>query len=131
MTCFCLFKPPKISSLAKSNLREPTSKVKLITQTRKNASEKPPHSFEGLAGSPNAVGRFVRDIDNPLHNVSSNPKARKTLEMLASLMRSTKQKTIKDLENYLNQVYKKNHPDGDPTGYRNENMKITKDLSSN
>jgi hypothetical protein len=74
--------------------------------------------FRGLAGSPNAAGRFVRDINNPLHNVSSNPKARKTLEMLASLMRSTKQKTIKDLENYLNQVYKKNHPDGDPTGYR-------------
>jgi hypothetical protein len=74
--------------------------------------------FGGLAGSPNAVGRFARDIDNPLHNVSSNPDARKTLEMLASLMRSTKQKTIKDLENYLNQVYKKNHPDGDPTGYR-------------
>ena len=75
--------------------------------------------FRGLAGSPNAVGRFARDIDNPLHNVSSNPDARKTLEMLASLMRATKQKTIKDLENYLNQAYKKNHPDGDPTGYRN------------
>jgi hypothetical protein len=74
--------------------------------------------FRALAGSPNAYGRFVRDIDNPLHNVGSNPDARKTLEMLASLMRSTKQKTIKDLENYLNQVYKKNHPDGDPTGYR-------------
>ncbi len=74
--------------------------------------------FRALAGSPNATGRFVRDIDNPLHNVSSNPDARKTLEMLASLMRSTKQKTIKDLENYLNQVYKQNHPDGDPTGYR-------------
>jgi len=39
--------------------------------------------------------------------------------MLASLMRSTKQKTIKDFENYLNQVYKKNHAGGDPTGYRN------------
>ena len=51
--------------------------------------------FGGLAGSPNAVGRFVRDIDNPLHNVSSNPKARKTLEMLASLMRATKQKDHK------------------------------------
>jgi len=74
--------------------------------------------FRGLAGSPGVGGRFVRDIDNPLHNVSSNPEARETLEMLASLMRSTKQKTIKDLENYLNQVYKKNHPDGDPTGYR-------------
>jgi len=75
--------------------------------------------FRALAGSPNAYGRFVRDIDNPLHNVGSNPDARKTLEMLASLMRSTKQKTIKDFETYLNQVYKKNHPDGDPTGYRN------------
>jgi len=74
--------------------------------------------FRSLAGSPDTVGRFVRDIDNPLHNVSSNPDARKTLEMLASLMRATKQKTIKDLENYLNQVYKKNHPDGDPTGYK-------------
>ena len=74
--------------------------------------------FRALAGHPDGRGRFVRDIDNPLHNVSSNPDARKTLETLASLMRSTKQKTIKDLENYLNQVYKKNHPDGDPTGYR-------------
>jgi len=74
--------------------------------------------FRALAGHPDGRGRFVRDIDNPLHNVSSNPDARKTLEMLASLMRSTKQKTIKDLENYLNQVYKQNHPDGDPTGYR-------------
>jgi len=74
--------------------------------------------FRALAGNPDATGRFVRDINNPLHNVSSNPKARKTLEMLASLMRSTKQKTIKDFETYINQVYKKNHPDGDPTGYR-------------
>jgi len=74
--------------------------------------------FRALAGSPDRTGRFVRDIDNPLHNISSKPKARGTLEMLASLMRSTKQKTIKDLENYLNQVYKNNHPDGDPTGYR-------------
>jgi len=74
--------------------------------------------FRQLAGHPDGRGRFVRDIDNPLHNISSKPKARGTLEMLASLMRSTKQKTIKDLENYLNQVYKKNHPDGDPTGYR-------------
>ena len=75
--------------------------------------------FRNLTGSPNMQGRFYRDIDNPLHNISSNPKARKTLELLASLMRSTKQKTIKDFENYLNQVYKQNHPDGDPTGYRN------------
>jgi uncharacterized short protein YbdD (DUF466 family) len=75
--------------------------------------------FRNLAGSPNMYGRLYREIDNSLHNISSNPKARKTLEMLASLMRSTKQKTIKDFENYLNQVYKKNHPDGDPTGYRN------------
>tara|TARA_R110000851_G_scaffold202477_1_gene354241 strand:+ start:1306 stop:2415 length:1110 start_codon:yes stop_codon:yes gene_type:complete len=75
--------------------------------------------FRNLTGSPNMYGRFYREIDNSLHNVSSNPKARKTLEMLASLMRSTKQKTLKDFENYLNQVYKQNHPDGDPTGYRN------------
>jgi len=75
--------------------------------------------FRALAGAPDATGRRARDIDNSLHNVSSNPDARKTLEMLASLMRATKQKTIKDFENYLNQVYKKNHPDGDPTGYRN------------
>ena len=75
--------------------------------------------FRALAGHPDGTGRFVRDINNPLHNVSSNPKARKTLEMLASLMRSTKQKTIKDFETYLNQVYKQNHPEGDPTGYRN------------
>ena len=74
--------------------------------------------FRALAGRPGGTGRFVRDIDNSLHNISSNPDARKTLEMLASHMRATKQKTIKDLEVYLNQVYKKNHPDGDPTGYR-------------
>ena len=74
--------------------------------------------FRALAGGPDATGRRARDIDNSLHNISSNPDARKTLETLASLMRATKQKTIKDLENYLNQVYKKNHPDGDPTGYR-------------
>ena len=84
----------------------------------RNRKQKGKQFFRALAGSPNAYGRFVRDIDNPLHNVGSNPDARKTLEMLASLMRSTKQKTIKDLETYLNQVYKKNHPDGDPTGYR-------------
>ncbi len=64
--------------------------------------------FRNLTGSPNMQGRFYREIDNSLHNVSSNPKARKTLEMLASLMRNTKQKTIKDFETYLNQVYKKN-----------------------
>ena len=74
--------------------------------------------FRALAGGPDAAGRRARDIDNSLHNISSNPDARKTLEMLASLMRATKQKTIKDLENYLNQVYKQNHPEGDPTGYR-------------
>jgi len=85
----------------------------------KGRKEKGSGFFRALAGHPDATGRFVRDINNPLHNVSSNPKARKTLEMLASLMRSTKQKTIKDFETYLNQVYKQNHPEGDPTGYRN------------
>ena len=94
-------------------------KGKVNYSDEKERNRKGTAFFRALAGSPNAYGRFVRDIDNPLHNVSSNPDARKTLEMLASLMRSTKQKTIKDLENYLNQVYKKNHPDGDPTGYRN------------
>ena len=74
--------------------------------------------FRALAGEPDGRGRFAPDIDNPMHNVSSNPKARKTLEMLASLMRSTRKKTIKDFETYINQVYKKNHADGDPTGYR-------------
>jgi len=67
--------------------------------------------FRNLTGSPNMQGRFYREIDNPLHNVSSNPKARPTLELLATLMRSTKQKTIKDFETYLNQVYKNNHGD--------------------
>jgi len=67
--------------------------------------------FRNLTGAPNMQGRFYREIDNPLHNVSSNPKARKTLEMLASLMRSTKKKTLKDFEAYLNQVYKQNHGD--------------------
>ncbi len=85
----------------------------------KGRKEKGSGFFRALAGNPDGTGRFVQDINNPLHNVSSNPKARKTLEMLASLMRSTKQKTIKDFETYLNQVYKQNHPDGDPTGYRN------------
>ena len=59
-------------------------------------------------GRPTPAGRYYRNIDSSLHNVSSNPKARKTLEMLASLLRNTKQKTIKDFETYLNQVYKKN-----------------------
>ena len=75
--------------------------------------------FRALAGSPDMKGRFYRDIDNPLQAIGSKPEGREVLEMLASLMRSTKQKTIKDFENYLNQVYKQNHPDGDPTGYRN------------
>ena len=64
------------------------------------------------------AGRYHRGIDSDLHNVSSNPKARDTLELLASLMRSTRKKTLKDFETYINQVYKQNHPDGDPTGYR-------------
>ena len=75
--------------------------------------------FRALAGSPDMRGRFYRDIDNPLQAIGSKPEGREVTEMLASLMRSTKQKTIKDFETYLNQVYKKNHPDGDPTGYRN------------
>ncbi len=50
-----------------------------------------------------------RGIDSELHNISSNPKARDTLELLASLLRSTKKKTLKDFEAYLNQVYKNNH----------------------
>ena len=74
--------------------------------------------FRGFAGEPDGRGRFVSDINNPLHNVSKSPKARDTLDMLASLMRSTRKKTLKDFETYINQVYKKNHPDGDPTGYR-------------
>ena len=74
--------------------------------------------FRGFAGSPDGRGRFVSDINNPLHNVSKSPKARDTLDMLASLMRSTRKKTLKDFETYINQVYKQNHPDGDPTGYR-------------
>lgn len=74
--------------------------------------------FRAFAGSPDESGRFVSDINNRLHNISKSPKARDTLEMLASLMRSTKKKTLKDFETYINQVYKKNHPDGDPTGYR-------------
>ena len=60
-------------------------------------------------GSPTPAGRYYRRIDNDLHSVSSNPKARETLEMLASLLRSTKKKTLKDFEAYLNQVYKNNH----------------------
>ena len=75
--------------------------------------------FRELTGEPDMRGRFYRDIDNPLQAIGSKPEGREVTEMLASLMRSTKQKTIKDFENYLNQVYKKNHPDGDPTGYRN------------
>ena len=74
--------------------------------------------FRAFADFPDGRGRFVSAINNPLHNVSKNPKARDTLDMLASLMRSTRKKTLKDFETYINQVYKKNHPDGDPTGYR-------------
>ena len=75
--------------------------------------------FRAFADFPDGRGRFVSAINNPLHNISKNPKARGTLEMLASLMRSTRKKTLKDFETYINQVYKQNHPDGDPTGYRN------------
>ena len=67
--------------------------------------------FRAFADLPDGRGRFVSAINNPLHNVSKNPKARKTLEMLASLMRSTRKKTIKDFETYINQVYKQNHGD--------------------
>ena len=74
--------------------------------------------FRNLAGQPDGAGRFYRDIDNSLHNAGKTPEARKTVEMLASLMRSTRKTTIKDFETYINQVYKQNHPDGDPTGYR-------------
>ena len=62
-------------------------------------------------GRPTPAGRYHRGIDSDLHSASSNPKARDTLEMLASLMRSTKKKTLKDFEAYLNQVYKQNHGD--------------------
>jgi len=74
--------------------------------------------FRNLAGQPDGAGRFYMVIDNSLHNAGKNPEARKTVEMLASLMRSTRKTTIKDFETYINQVYKQNHPDGDPTGYR-------------
>ena len=60
-------------------------------------------------GIPTPAGRYYRGIDSALHNISSNPKARDTLELLASLMRSTKKKTLADFEAYLNQVYKENH----------------------
>ena len=60
-------------------------------------------------GRPTPAGRYYRAIDSDLHNVSSNPEARETLELLASLLRSTKKKTLKDFEAYLNQVYKNNH----------------------
>ena len=60
-------------------------------------------------GRPTPGGRYYRGIDSDLHNVSSNPQARETLELLASLLRSTKKKTLKDFEAYLNQVYKNNH----------------------
>ena len=84
-------------------------KVKYKDEAKRKADGKV--MFRNLTGSPNLQGRFYREIDNPLHNVSSNPKARKTLELLASLMRSTKKKTLKDFEAYLNQVYKNNHGD--------------------
>ena len=67
--------------------------------------------FRNLTGSPDMQGRFYREIDNSLHNLGKNPKGRDTIELLASLMRRTKKKTLKDFETYLNQVYKKNHGD--------------------
>ena len=78
------------------------------SERKREASE----IFRALTqGRPTPAGRYYRSIDNDLHSVSSNPKARETLEMLASLMRSTKKKTLKDFEAYLNQVYKQNHED--------------------
>jgi hypothetical protein len=62
-------------------------------------------------GIPTPAGRYHRGIDSDLHTISSNPGARDTLELLASLMRSTKKKTLADFEAYLNQVYKQNHGD--------------------
>ena len=84
-------------------------KVKYKDEAKRKADGKV--MFRNLTGSPDMQGRFYREIDNSLHNLGKNPKGRDTIELLASLMRSTKKKTLKDFETYLNQVYKKNHGD--------------------
>jgi len=46
----------------------------------------------------------TKDLENPLHNLSGDPKGRQSLDSLASLMRQTKKKTITDFINYLQLV---------------------------
>ncbi|MCS5550398.1 MAG: hypothetical protein NZ811_02655 [Gammaproteobacteria bacterium] len=77
----------------------------------KERQQKARQFFRTLAKRPDVA---AQSIENSLHNISVKPKARGTLEDLASLMRSTKKKSIKDLADYLNQVYNKNHPEGEP-----------------
>jgi len=66
--------------------------------------------FHMLAKAPAAA---ANEIQNALHNNSSKPKSRDTIESLASLMRSIKQRDLKGFADYLSQVYKSNHPRGE------------------
>jgi len=51
----------------------------------------------------------IQNLENPLHNLSADPKGRKTLDSLASLMRQTKKKTITDFINYLQLVLQRSN----------------------
>ena len=84
-------------------------KVKYKDEAKRKADGKV--MFRNLTGYPDLQGSFYSEINNSLHNLGKNPKGRDTVELLASLMRSTKKKTLKDFEAYLNQVYKQNHGD--------------------
>jgi hypothetical protein len=62
-------------------------------------------------GDPDPTGRYHPQINNALQSVGTDPTGRKTLELLSSLFRQTKQSTVKGFENYLRKVYEKNHGD--------------------
>jgi hypothetical protein len=60
-------------------------------------------------GGEQAIRSVTNDMENPLHNLSAEPKGRQSLDSLASLMRQTKKKTIADFVTYLQSVLLKNN----------------------
>ena len=105
-------KPLRIFLLAKKSFEGKDVKGKIKYREERERRGEGAEIFRALSqGRPTPSGRYYRGIDSDLHNISSNPKARDTLELLASLMRSTKKTTLADFEAYLNQVYKQNHGD--------------------
>ena len=63
-------------------------------------------------GGEQAIRSVANDMENPLHNLSAEPKGRQSLDSLASLMRQTKKKTITDFVTYLQSVLLKNNSQG-------------------